>query len=64
MMLEDNHATTDSIRVLSTPDLYNLSLKWASEYNKLFPEAKIKVRSVSDEKTADDLMSLGYLGFL
>ncbi len=61
---ENGPSTGDSIKVLSTPDLYNLSTKWASEYNRLYPEMKIKVISVSDIKTADKFLSGGNIGFV
>jgi glycine cleavage system H lipoate-binding protein/ABC-type phosphate transport system substrate-binding protein len=54
----------DSLCVLSSPDLFRLSNAWASEYNRLYPEKKIKVVSVSDTKMADRLMSEGYIGFV
>ncbi len=54
----------DSIKVLSTPDLYNTSLKWATEYNRLYPEIKIKVVNVSDSKTMDKLLAEGNIAFV
>ena len=61
---ERNLSSSDSIRVLSSPDLYNLSIKWAGEYNKLFPETKIKVISVSDTKMVSKLLEKGDIGFV
>ena len=63
-MAAGNLTASDSIRVLSSPDLYNLSLKWASEYNKIFPETKIKVISVNNGKIADNLLDQGEIGFV
>jgi glycine cleavage system H lipoate-binding protein/ABC-type phosphate transport system substrate-binding protein len=60
----DNPASNDSLRIMSTPDLYNLSNKWATEYKRLYPETKIKVITVSDEKTADKLITEGSIGFV
>jgi glycine cleavage system H lipoate-binding protein/ABC-type phosphate transport system substrate-binding protein len=57
-------SASDSIRVLSSPDLYNLSLKWAGEYNKIFPETKIKVISVNYEKITDNFLDQGEIGFV
>jgi glycine cleavage system H lipoate-binding protein/ABC-type phosphate transport system substrate-binding protein len=57
-------ADSDSIRVLSSPDLYNLSLKWAVEYNKISPEAKIKVISLKNGKISDNLLDQGEIGFV
>jgi glycine cleavage system H lipoate-binding protein/ABC-type phosphate transport system substrate-binding protein len=54
----------DSIRVLTTPDLFDLSNIWASEYNRLFPELKINVISVSGDKIADQLNEKGNIGFI
>lgn len=60
----NNPSPGDSIRVLSTPDLYNLSIKWANEYKRLYPETKIKVISVSDTKMAENLIEKGNIGFV
>jgi glycine cleavage system H lipoate-binding protein/ABC-type phosphate transport system substrate-binding protein len=54
----------DSIKVMSTPDLYSLSAKWAEEYNKLYPASKISVVTVSDSKMADKLITEGNIGFV
>jgi glycine cleavage system H lipoate-binding protein/ABC-type phosphate transport system substrate-binding protein len=54
----------DSLQVVATPDLYNLSVKWASEYNSLVPGANIKVINVSDPQRADDLIKRGSIGFV
>jgi len=61
---ESNPSATDSIKVLTTADLYNLSAKWAEEYNLLYPASKIKVISVSDSKITDNLISEGNIGFV
>jgi glycine cleavage system H lipoate-binding protein/ABC-type phosphate transport system substrate-binding protein len=61
---EYNLATDDSIKVLSTPDLYPLSSKWATEYSKQNPEIKIQIISVSDTKMADNLFAEGKIGFV
>ena len=61
---ENNPSPGDSIKVLSTPDLYNLSIKWADEYNRLYPEMKIRVINVSDIQMADKLISDGDIGFV
>jgi len=59
-----NPSATDSIKILSTPDLYNLSNEWAVEYNRLFPGSKIKVVGVPDSKIADNLIKGGNIGFV
>ena len=64
LVTENNSSTDDSTRVLSTPDLYNLSGKWASEYNRLYPGARIKIISVPDTKMIDKLIAAGNIGFV
>jgi glycine cleavage system H lipoate-binding protein/ABC-type phosphate transport system substrate-binding protein len=56
--------STDSIRVFSTPDLYNLSAKWAAEFNKINSGAKISVISVNTVGIAEGLLSNGQIGFV
>lgn len=55
---------SDSIRVFSTPGLYNLSSKWAEEYNKINSGAKISVFSVNPEGIAESLTRNGQIGFI
>ncbi len=58
----DNSALpVDSIKIFSSPDLYNLSVKWANEYDKVNPEAKIKIISATDNKIAGN--KIGNEGF-
>jgi glycine cleavage system H lipoate-binding protein/ABC-type phosphate transport system substrate-binding protein len=54
----------DSLRVISTPDLYSLSMKWADEYNRLFPGANIKIVNVADPEKAGKIIREGNLGFI
>ncbi len=54
----------DSLQLFSTPDLYNLALKWTGEYIRLYPGTKVKVRSVSDSKQAENLIDKGNIGFV
>jgi len=54
----------DSLRVFSSPDMYSLASKWSVEYNKLFPETKIKVVRVSDNKIDGSLFNEGDIGLL
>jgi glycine cleavage system H lipoate-binding protein/ABC-type phosphate transport system substrate-binding protein len=61
---EETLYVTDSISIFSSPDLYNLSLKWAGEYSKSFPEAKINVVSIKNEKMAENLLEKGEIGFV
>jgi glycine cleavage system H lipoate-binding protein/ABC-type phosphate transport system substrate-binding protein len=61
---ELNGTTMDSIKILSTPDLYNLSIKWSDEYSKEFHGKAVKVVSISDKKMADQLIAEGNLAFV
>ena len=54
----------DSIRVLCSPDLFNLSVKWTEEYKKLFPETKIKLINLKSTKIAGSLVEKGSIGFV
>ena len=58
------YARAIRLQVVATPDLYDLSVKWASEYNSLFPGANIKVINVSDQQKAGDLIKEGSIGFV
>ena len=57
-------SSDDSIRVMTTPDLYSLSLKWADEYNRLFPGAKILVKSLPESTAEKNLLQEGTIGFV
>ena len=61
---ENTTSFGDSIKVLSTPDLYNLSVTWAGEYSRLYPETKIRVISMSDARMVDNLKNEGSIGFV
>jgi len=56
--------TSDTIRVLSAPDLFSLTNEWAGEYNKLFPEVKIKVVSIPNTEMAESFLENGGIGFI
>jgi len=64
LLTENLHSTKDSIIVLSTPNLYNLAVKWANEFNKLYPEMKIKILTTSDKMMTDKLIAKGNIGFV
>jgi len=64
LVRENNSQAGDSLKIFSTPDLYNLSIKWAEEYNKVYPDKKIKVTNVSDSKMAGSLIEKGNNGFV
>ena len=55
---------SDSLNVVTTPDLYNLTMKWAQEYGKLFPGVRIKVKNVSEAAKAGELINEGSIGFI
>jgi len=59
----NNPEPGDSLKILTTPDLYKLSVKWAIEYNRLFPGANVKVISVADQEKTEDLIKKGGIGF-
>lgn len=57
--IEQNTSTLKgTIKILSTPDLYDITTKWAWEYGSLNPKLKIKVLSTELIKT-DDLLPGG-----
>jgi glycine cleavage system H lipoate-binding protein/ABC-type phosphate transport system substrate-binding protein len=57
-------SAADSIKVFSSPDMYNLSVRWAGEYSKLYPETKINVVRVAGTKIDGSLFSNGDIGFI
>jgi len=59
-----NLSTGDSIRIFSTPDLYNLAFKWADEYNRLYPGMRISINKVTDAGTAEKFLKEGTMGFV
>lgn len=59
-----NSPTSDSVKVISTPDLYNLTSLWEKEYNRMFPGSKLEIIRVSDSRTANDLLERGAIGFI
>jgi glycine cleavage system H lipoate-binding protein/ABC-type phosphate transport system substrate-binding protein len=57
-------AAEDTLRILSSPDLYNLSVRWANEFNNTHPGTKIKISSISDRKIINDLVTGGNIAFV
>jgi glycine cleavage system H lipoate-binding protein/ABC-type phosphate transport system substrate-binding protein len=51
-LANSNHSRAGSINVLSTPEIYNLTNRWAIEYSNLNPEFKINVISAEEANTA------------
>ena len=54
---ESNNNKIDSVKLLSSPDLYNLSNKWASEFNKVNPDIRISVEIVTTAKNPENLFA-------
>ena len=54
----------DSIRVVSAPELLTLSQKWAAEYNRLNPDAKIKIVLADGIIPAATFFREGVIGFI
>jgi len=61
---EEKISSDDSIKVLSTPDLYNLSVSWVEAYIKVNPGAKITVKSVPGSKIISDQLTEGNIGLI
>jgi glycine cleavage system H lipoate-binding protein/ABC-type phosphate transport system substrate-binding protein len=53
-----------SINVFTSPDLYNLTMKWANEYASLNPEVKINVIKAAGKNAACSLNTEGGIGFI
>jgi glycine cleavage system H lipoate-binding protein len=60
---DTNPPTEDSITVLSTPDLFDLTLNWAFEYNKL-TEKKIRVVSTPEAELGKSLVERRNIAFI
>ncbi|MBK7712647.1 MAG: hypothetical protein IPJ37_18060 [Bacteroidales bacterium] len=54
----------DSLKVVATPDLYPISMKWAAEYNSLIPGANIQVVNIADPEKAVEMINEGSIGFV
>ncbi|BBE19792.1 glycine cleavage system H protein [Aquipluma nitroreducens] len=52
-----------SINVTTSPELYDLTMKWANEYSRLNPTQKITVSKAS-ENTVSEIISSGELGIV
>jgi glycine cleavage system H lipoate-binding protein/ABC-type phosphate transport system substrate-binding protein len=52
-----------SINVTTSPELYDLMMKWANEYGKLNPSQKINVCTASENKILE-LIKPGEIGFI
>ncbi|HUS86161.1 MAG TPA: substrate-binding domain-containing protein, partial [Bacteroidales bacterium] len=60
----NNLSADDSINIFCTPDLYNLTARWASEFCNINPDVKIKVINVTESSVAENLNINRNLGFI
>ncbi|MCB8994253.1 MAG: hypothetical protein H6538_01455 [Bacteroidales bacterium] len=51
----DKNKISDSIIVQSSPELFDLSVTWAREYNKVNPSTKILVKDINDFGTSKNI---------
>jgi len=59
----DSNSSSGSIHVTTSPELYNLTMKWANEYCRLNPTQKINVSKAS-ENNVSEMVSSGEIGFM
>ena len=64
MMAGKNPSQEGFINVFTTPDLYNLTMKWVSEYRSLNPTLTINVIKSEDYQAAGLLNTGGGIGFV
>jgi glycine cleavage system H lipoate-binding protein/ABC-type phosphate transport system substrate-binding protein len=50
VVTNNNQSKENSLQILSSPDLYNLTQNWVNEYSRLNPALKIKVINFTDSK--------------
>ena len=62
--LKTDHTPGGTVNVLSSPDLYDLTIKWADEYNRLNPEVLIKVTKIREVEIAATLKAGTGIGFV
>ena len=60
---EINSSEESSINVFTTPDLYDLTMKWVNEYGRLNPNLKINVIKSEDNNLIDKANTDGGIGF-
>ncbi|HZL08853.1 MAG TPA: hypothetical protein VFC65_02560 [Prolixibacteraceae bacterium] len=58
-----NPSMEGSLNVFASPDLYNLTMMWASDYCSLNPKMKINVIKSADNKVAEMLNTGAGIGF-
>jgi len=64
VVVRPNPSQEGSMSVFTTPDLYNLTLKWVNEYELLNPTLKIKLIKTEDNNVSGMLHSGGGIGFI
>jgi len=62
--IKNNPSVKGSINVFATPELYNLTMKWADEYCSLNPKLKINVIKSADNNVAGMLNKEEGIGFV
>ena len=55
---------SDTLRIMSSPELYPLAATWAEEYASLSTGVSVKVIMASGKKEAAELISRGMIGFV
>lgn len=60
----NNSTPEGSVNLFTSPNLYNLTMKWANEYTILNPKVKISVIKAADNNVAGMLKSSGGIGFI
>jgi len=55
---------SDTLRITSSPDMYNLTSAWADGYNTVSTALKVKVIQASDNKKAEEYIGKGMIGFV
>jgi len=53
-----------SVNVFTSPDLYNLTMKWANKYAGLNPEVKVNVIKTAEKNVSGSLNTEGGIGFV
>jgi len=63
-MMSGKAQASDTLRITSTPDIYNLANLLAGKYNSAIPGMTVKVIEVADNRQAAQFISRGMLGFV
>lgn len=59
----DNNSSAGSINVTTSPEFYDLTMKWANEYCRLNPTQKIDVSKTSEDNVSE-MISSGVIRFI